>query len=93
MGRIGSSTILNRVKRHLRTANEKKVHWHIDYLLTNKNTQIVSILLCPSRIRLECDIASELEKKADGLVDGFGSSDCNCTTHLFYYRKYPSHLF
>jgi Uri superfamily endonuclease len=93
MGKIGSSTILNRVKRHLRTANEKRVYWHIDYLLRNDNAQIVSILLCPSKIRLECEIASELEKNADKLVDGFGCSDCDCSTHLFYYREYPSQLF
>ena len=29
MGNKGSTTLLNRVKRHVDSSNKKKIHWHI----------------------------------------------------------------
>ena len=41
---VGSAlgTLSNRIKRHL--SNDKKKHWHVDYLLLNKNTEIKEVI-------------------------------------------------
>ena len=88
MGKIGSSTLLNRVKRHVRPFSEKKKHWHIDYLLENESAKIIQIFLIPSTDRIECLISEELNKHCDGFVKKFGSSDCNCVSHLYFFSNY-----
>ncbi len=71
-----------RVDRHRR--NEKRMHWHIDYLL--REAEIKDVLRIESRKRLECIIAGRLSEKLDS-VRGFGCSDCGCRSHLFYSEK------
>lgn len=78
---VGSAMkgLSQRVKRHLR--KKKKPHWHIDYLLPH--AEEVRPLLIRSSERLECSLARELESLAKP-IPRFGSSDCRCTSHLFY---------
>lgn len=78
---IGSALngIEQRVKRHLR--ENKKTHWHIDYLL--KKTEVIDIFCKESKIREECKIANVFKQRLKP-ISSFGSSDCNCETHLFY---------
>ena len=69
--------LLARVNRHLR--QEKKLRWHIDYLLSAPAVEIVKVLV--STIS-ECALVA-----AGGgsiLVPGFGASDCRsgCGSHL-----------
>ncbi len=87
MGNYGSSTLLNRVKRHHLNKDEKKIHWHIDYLLENIHTLIIKTYLIPSKYPLECIIAKELSEICQGSIKNFGSSDCKCISHLFYFRN------
>jgi len=68
-----------RVGRHLR--EEKRLHWHIDYLLAR--ARAVDMVLARTRAKKECAIAKELAKHFAS-VRGFGSSDCACDSHLFY---------
>lgn len=86
MGDSGSATLVNRVKRHISLDN-KKIHWHIDYLLENENSMIIKIILIPSSYRLECIIAQELFDTSDGYIENFGSSDCECKSHLFFFNS------
>ncbi|MGQ4874880.1 MAG: GIY-YIG nuclease family protein [Promethearchaeia archaeon] len=88
LGNKGSSTLINRVRRHLLLPKLKKNHWHIDYLLANNEANIIWIYLFPIMQKIECEIAIALEKTADGYINKFGSSDCNCKSHLFYYKKF-----
>jgi Uri superfamily endonuclease len=88
MGNTGSSTLLNRVQRHFLNKNEKKLHWHIDYLLADKNSFIAKLYLIPSIQSLECIVAQELLEKCDDFIKNFGSSDCNCISHLFYFQNF-----
>jgi Uri superfamily endonuclease len=86
MGASGSATLVNRVKRHISLDN-KKIHWHVDYLLENENSIIIKIVLIPSSYRLECIIAQELLDTSDGYIKNFGSSDCLCESHLIYFKN------
>ncbi|MFO8019763.1 MAG: GIY-YIG nuclease family protein [Promethearchaeia archaeon] len=89
MAKRGSATLENRLRRHVRATNEKGIHWHIDYLLTNKYIIVYKIFVIPNPERLECRIAEELREKAKGFVKNFGSSDCACPSHLLYFQKLP----
>ncbi len=86
MGKRGSSTLENRVKRHLRLPKQKNKHWHIDYLLENKEVSIIKLYLIPNKQKLECKLAQELLSISDGFIDKFGSSDCRCQSHLIYFN-------
>ena len=88
LGNSGASTLVNRVKRHISSSNSKKIHWHIDYLLNNKNSTICCIYLIPSLQNLECLIANELLSVSDDYINNFGSSDCNCKSHLLYFKDF-----
>ncbi|MHC1567329.1 MAG: GIY-YIG nuclease family protein [Candidatus Syntropharchaeia archaeon] len=67
-----------RIKRHL--SNEKKIHWHIDYLLTI--SRIETVFYAETAQRMECDIAESLSDLES--VREFGCSDCTCESHLFF---------
>ncbi len=81
---VGSAmnSIEARVARHLRK-NNKKLFWHIDYLLANEYAEIVSVLIRESEQKEECKIAQKLAEKFEA-VPRFGCSDCRCGSHLFY---------
>ncbi|MHA1488340.1 MAG: GIY-YIG nuclease family protein [Promethearchaeota archaeon] len=91
MGNIGSSTLENRIKRHLLPSSKKKIHWHIDYLLENEETRVIKLYLIPCHQTLECIIAGELSIVADDIVKNFGCSDCKCDSHLFYFNKFNNY--
>ncbi|MBS1252266.1 MAG: hypothetical protein MAG451_01304 [Anaerolineales bacterium] len=81
--------LAGRLSRHLRTG-DKKLYWHIDYL--RAVTELVEIWWTISPARLECEWAATL-RGLPGVsepVPRFGSSDCNCSTHLFYLFDKPS---
>ena len=68
-----------RILRHL--CSNKKMHWHIDYLL--RKGKIVEIHCFSSDKKEECRIAEKFQKRFPS-VPGFGCSDCKCSSHLFY---------
>ncbi len=71
-----------RLKRHLCT--QKKVHWHIDFLL--KRAYIKEIWI-KENFFAECQTAKrirELFPSVQLAQNGFGSSDCRCSGHLLY---------
>lgn len=74
-----------RMARHQR--KRKKMHWHIDYLRAAADG--VEILPLRSSHRLECAIASDLTVLMTPSVPGFGCSDCQCSTHLFFMPENP----
>ena len=83
---IGSAmnSLIPRLSRHL--SDEKKMHWHIDYLLKSQNSEIREILFTDSIKRIECDLANSIAK--EGLeIERFGCSDCNCNSHLIYFER------
>ncbi|HOP08777.1 MAG TPA: GIY-YIG nuclease family protein [Candidatus Methanofastidiosa archaeon] len=71
-----------RISRHLRT--EKRMWWHIDYLL--QRTRITGVYTKESEDREECLISERLSRKYEAIAH-FGSSDCRCKGHLFRIRE------
>lgn len=71
-----------RLNRHL--SDEKKFHWHVDYLL--KPAEITDIIYNESTRKIECELSQYLSTKTDGIKD-FGCSDCDCESHLYYFKN------
>jgi len=69
-----------RIRRY--TQKTKNVFWHIDYLLSLRSCRIVHILIGPGI--QECAFARRLLRHGYRYVAHFGSSDCNCKSHLFF---------
>ncbi len=67
-----------RVNRHLMGGG--KAHWHIDYL--RAEAQVEGVMVFESSERLECAINKAIAKTSLIIAPGFGSSDCDCLTHL-----------
>ena len=83
MGNIGSTTLENRVKRHLTDSDNKKIHWLNDELFF-----ITKLYIVPSLMRLECVIARDIKEVSDSFIKNFGSTDCSCKSHLFYFKEF-----
>lgn len=84
---VGSAmnSLVSRIKRHMK--DDKKLHWHIDYLLKNKNSRIDDIIFAISSKNIECKLSQYIKNLADNQVDNFGCSDCKCISHLYYFKK------
>jgi Uri superfamily endonuclease len=84
---VGSAqtNLEQRIKRHL--GKEKRLFWHIDYLLNNSATRIVKVLYKQADKTEECQIAKTIGERGEP-VDGFGCSDCSCKSHLFCIGDY-----
>jgi endonuclease-3 len=72
----------SRVDRHYElAAGERSTrHWHIDYLLGHEAAAIRGDVRTPEA-DIECSVATSLPASP---VDGFGASDCDCSSHLAY---------
>jgi sugar fermentation stimulation protein A len=84
---VGSamSGLSSRLARHRR--KNKKMHWHIDYL-TAEASDVLPLPIRSSK-REECKIAGALSSLRQSGQRGFGSSDCDCATHLLYSPTNP----
>lgn len=71
-----------RIERHLR--QDKKMHWHIDYFLRHACIEDIAKIESPDRI--ECSLAHLISYLPySRSIPRFGSSDCSCPSHLFYW--------
>jgi Uri superfamily endonuclease len=78
-----------RLQRHCR--RKKKIHWHIDYLLTLPEARIKKIILYPAAPAQECRQNKRIATQpgAAVILKNFGASDCKsgCASHLFFFAK------
>jgi len=81
---VGSAMngITSRVNRHF--SDQKKHHWHIDYLLDH--AVLHKSYVKESTLKEECEIASVFASRFS-FIPHFGSSDCKCESHLFHGEK------
>ena len=85
---LGPGGVSARVSRHL--SDHKRRRWHVDYLMDV--AQIKEVWYTHSMKRREHEWAEALARFPGGSVPirGFGSSDCACPAHLYYFRTRPS---
>ncbi|RLA83187.1 MAG: DUF123 domain-containing protein [Deltaproteobacteria bacterium] len=71
-----------RVKRHFK--KEKRKRWHIDYLTTDDDVELIGAICAGTNVKMECKVNRAISKLGEVIV-GFGSSDCKskCGGHLF----------
>jgi len=93
MGRT-STTLHSRLKRHFAPASQKKLHWHVDYLLASPQTVLAGAIAVSSIERLECKIVQLLRGvNCQFWGPRFGASDCIvCSSHLLLLRLVEENL-
>lgn len=85
---VGSAqrNLQQRVMRHLKI--DKKIHWHIDYLTTDRKFLKKNVYLIPGALKNEeCKIVDKMyvSLQLRHPIINFGNSDCrNCKSHLLY---------
>ncbi len=84
---FGRGGLKSRIRRHLQI--DKRKHWHLDYLRPSLTPS--SIYYSTDTIKRECIWAKLLLKDEQSSIPikKFGSSDCHCPAHLFYYEVKP----
>jgi len=86
----------SRIERHKRK-NNKKLRWHIDYLLNCKYAHIENVFTFENSKLDECSMNKKIIKLngSEIIVKGFGSSDCRngCPAHLIFFNNKNSFTF
>jgi Uri superfamily endonuclease len=85
---LGPGGLRARLTRHARA--EKRLHWHIDYLLVQ--AELCQIWTAASADRQECDWARTLAALPGAWIPAprFGASDCRCAAHLLAVADEPA---
>jgi Uri superfamily endonuclease len=86
---FGPGGVRARVRRHCRT--EKPVRWHVDYLSGVMHPFEAWYSYAPFHLE---HLWSRSFAAMSGAtpIKGFGCSDCNCDTHLYFMAKKPALL-
>jgi len=86
---VGSAmnSLEKRVARHFR--REKRLHWHIDYLL--KESELLRAYLIPSGVKLEEELSREVSRFGEP-VPGFGAGDVRVSTNLYRFENEPDEV-
>jgi len=82
---VGSAmtNLEKRVERHF--TKDKRVRWHIDYLVSYPNFIPMTAIYRETRDKEEEHRLAHLIKGRP--IPSFGCSDCNCPSHLFFMGK------
>src|SRR5271166_7032478 len=85
---LGPGGVRARLAHHLKLS--RRPHWHIDYL--RAHTRVEDIWYRFDTQRLEHVWAEHigLAEGASVPLVGFGSTDCGCESHLFFFERRPS---
>lgn len=77
----GGKDVFKRISYHRRA--KRALHWHIDYL-SGRMKIAADIPIVTSEDR-ECELSREILKLGGRPVENFGSSDCRCPGHLYFF--------
>ncbi len=80
------TNLSKRIKRH-RNRKKKTFHWHIDYLTASAD-EVQTFGIYTDSFS-ECDIAKGFSDIGGSKISNFGSSDCSCSSHLYYFKTDP----
>jgi Uri superfamily endonuclease len=85
---LGPGGVRARLAHHLRLAEHPR--WHIDYLRSHMTPK--EVWFCYDRKSLEHGWAHcfATMRGVSAPMAGFGSSDCDCKSHLFFFKKCPA---
>ena len=90
---VGSAkrNLFSRIKRHMKK-NDKSKHWHIDYLRSKVDFKGF-LTFSRKKYDSECTLVNFIDDKTSysKIVEGFGSTDSECYSHLLY-SKDPDNL-
>ena len=72
-----------RISRHL-SKRKENMYWHIDYLTSSPYAFTECVIMGETSKRVECKVSKAIaSKRFSSEVPAFGSSDCNCNSHLY----------
>jgi Uri superfamily endonuclease len=84
---FGPGGLQARIKHHLKPV--RRAHWHIDFL--RQAVEVLDVWYTSDNTRLECSWANTaLANRDTSRVQGFGSSDCRCQSHLLAAKSRPN---
>lgn len=85
---LGSGGVRGRLMHHFEPSIHP--HWHVDYL--SRQTSLEEVWYCYDRVSREHQWARCLGTLPSASIplDGFGASDCQCDSHLYFFRSRPS---
>ena len=85
---FGPGGLRARIGHHLQIV--RRPHWHIDYI--GRYLEPVEIWYTCDAANREHQWATVLAKSKGATIPlaGFGSSDCRCQSHLYYFNYRPS---
>jgi Uri superfamily endonuclease len=84
----GPGGLRARLAHHLKPT--ARPHWHIDYLRANTNPEEVWYCCGLGLWEHRWAQCLGLQQGASVPLTGFGSSDCRCETHLYFFGSRPS---
>ena len=84
---LGPGGVRARLAHHLEPS--RRPHWHIDYL--RRHTALEEVWYCYDRTPWEHEWARHIGTApgASMPLAGFGSSDCGCESHLYFFESRP----
>src|ERR1017187_9568250 len=85
---LGPGGVRARLAHHLKLS--RRLHWHIDYLRAHTSVEEVWYRLDTRRLQHVWAERISLAEGASVPLVGFGSSDCGCESHLFFFQQRPS---
>jgi Uri superfamily endonuclease len=85
---FGPGGVRARVAHHCRASD--RPHWHIDYLKGVLQLKEICWTHDPVRREHQWAAAVQHQQGASIPLQGFGASDCDCVSHLFFFTVLPS---
>jgi len=81
----GMRSLFSRIGYHQRKSEKR--HWHLDYI-KDRFSFLSDIPIVTSSNR-ECDLSRKILENGGIGIDGFGSTDCRCNSHLYFFESNP----
>ncbi|MDH5612696.1 MAG: GIY-YIG nuclease family protein [Gammaproteobacteria bacterium] len=85
---LGPGGVEARLKHHRKVS--AKPHWHLDYLRAETEFYQAYALYSPDRKECEWAVVLDGSEAVSESMKGFGSSDCRCSSHLFYFASHKN---
>ena len=85
---LGPGGVRGRFAHHVRPS--RRPHWHIDYLRAHTSVEEIWYRLDTRRLEHAWAERISLAEGAYIPLVGFGSTDCGCKSHLFFFHQRPS---